>query len=315
MTQPDTLIYPAKLKSIYTQECIEYRKNFNDRMHAYLEKRIEHSNKSEKVFLSELSKENNLIVPFDSVTDRIQHAFDVISVAANKDGKSFIFLEHKEPNENYMEGVGKSAITLKILGVKIPYSQVPDTEEAIQSGVIKITSPDSKIKLISSDMFFIGIEDDGLSLGPVKGEQLLAQWDLARHIFRTKDPDYVPGKHREPKTRNYLEAIGSTYHLDHSIFADTRKTYAVDNIFLIERREGQEENFILQEYPLQKRQGTLRDILERNPCYHKSTFWKIDVLEHKKRLDAIMKNLKKMPDIYKITPDRFLSRRHHHLPA
>jgi hypothetical protein len=306
-----SLNYPTILKKLYMPECIEYRKKFNERMHAYLNRRISRSDSSEKTYFQDLSKEQNLIVPHDVVLNILGNPFDIISISGLKDNSPFFFLEHHVSNNSVKEGIGKTAIMLKLLGIEIPYNEIPNTaEEVLQSDMKRISFENREIKLISSDMFFTGINKGLLAFGPMKGEQMESQWDLARHIFRVKDPDYKPGKHREPASRTYLEALGATHYLDSNIFADTKKSYAVDSMFLIERKKNPKNNIVIKEASFQKRLEKIEKTLMGNPCYHHSPFWEIDKKEHVKRVKNIMKDLdaKRIPEVYNVFIPPYVNR-------
>jgi len=305
----ESLNYPIILKKLYTPKCIEYRKKFNEKMHAYLERRVSQIS-SEKISLHDLSKEKNLIIPNETILNALDNPFDVITASGLKNDSSFLFLEDYTPNTQIKEGVGKTAILLKLFGARVPYEEIPSTaEELLQSDMKRIPFENREMRLISSDMLYIGINEGLLTVGPVKGEQIISQWDLARHIFRVKDPNYKSGKHREVATRNYLESIGATYYLDHDVFADARKSYSVDNIFLI-KRKGRENSAVIRETSLQKCLKEIELTLMKNPSYHRSPFWGIDEREHKRRVKNIMKGLseKRIPEIYRVSIPNYANR-------
>ncbi len=305
------LSYPVILRKLYKPDCVEYRKKFNDRMHAYLDRRISQV-PSEKAYLHDLSKEKNLIVPNETVLNKLVKPFDIISVSMLKGNSSFLFLEDHTSDISVKEGIGKTAIALKLFGAEIPYEEIPSTsEEILHSGMKRIPFENKQMRLISSDMLFIGINEGSLAVGPMKGEPIISQWDLARHIFRVKDPDYRPGKHREATARNYLESIGATYYLDRGVFADVKKHYPVDNIFLIERKIDNGNDIITKETSSQERLKEIEATLMKNPCYHHSTFWDINKAEHDRRVKAIMKGLdkRKIPEIYKVSIPAYIDKK------
>ena len=300
MASERALVYPAKLRNLYTKECVEYRKIFNDRMYLFIKKRLDNKEIRENSDFKLLAKENNLIVPYSSVLEEIENPFDMITTAAMIDGKPFILTEYHDSKGPYSEGIGKTNTFLKLLGVKIPYSEIPSLEEDVQSFLVRFSANNSKMKLIASDMIYIGSKDGHLSLAPVKGEELCTQWDLARHIFRKKDPKYFPGKQRDASSRKYLETIGFTYHIDPKIFSNLKKSYKLRNVFLIERKKNV-NSMIVKDVPKNKTLSVLQSLLFENPTYHQSKFWDINDSEHKKRIGKIIAEMKSdLPMINKI---------------
>ena len=308
MVEVEEFTYPKELKDLYTPDCIEYRSKFNDIMHRYGKRRLD-TNPSEKERFEDIVSICNIIVPHDQVLNKLNNPFDIISTSVLKDGSASIFLGYPPPNNSNEENLGKTSIMLKLFGINVPYDEIPNTrKDVLNSGMRKISPTNGRMKLLTSDMSYIGVKNGLIEISQNIGEQLVAQWDLARHIFRVKDPNYWPGKHREPSSRPYLEALGEMYYLDSKIFADNEKSYPIDKIFAIRRRQNSENGVFVEEISPEKLLEELEGILMKNP-HHISRFWKINKGEHVKRAGNVMENLHRVPKMYKVFMPPYVSKR------
>jgi len=287
------LQYPLNIENLYTSECISYRSNFNDRMHRYLEDRLSYN---KEPILEEIIEEQNLTVPFSNVLDQLESPIEINAVAAEKEQKVFLLMQLKNHN-----GMGKTGIILQMLGIDVPYEKIPNSISNLENAYkVMLSSKHEDTKLLCSDMIYCGLQNGKLAIAAPIGEYLIAQWDLARHIFRVKSPTHFGGKNRmHPIAREYLEVLGKNYFMDSILFGSFTCPYPLDYIFIINRKEmSYESDVIVKRISSNKKQ--LANILNKNPAYNKAQFWRINYEEHLYRSLNIIEKINTIPKIYTI---------------
>ncbi len=304
--------YPDSLRDLYSQECIAHRSRFNQRMRRYIDNRILHGDYMERAYFLNLEKYNNLLVPAEGV-DGLSDSFDVITVSGAVKDKRFMFVENWHEDSGKRFSSGKTSIMLKMLGVDMSYSGL---EEDIPSNngkeIRRLGGRDKGVRLIISDIGYVLSSNGALCLAPVVGEQLIAQWDIARQVVRVLHPQVdFQGKKRTEVQTDYLESIGNLNWLSHNLFADNSQICPVNAIFFIdtmlidlaalfEQRKFEPQRVRVREVSPTKEE--LRTIFSNNPCYHSNNtdFWRINLEEHRRRLEALVNGIdeQKMPRIY-----------------
>lgn len=287
------LSYPPELAALYPRDTVEYRKKLNDIMLGYLERGS-----------FKTADADNLIIPYDEVLGALNSPFDIIGSSVLLNNECALFVEDHADGSANREGYGKTAIILELLGAGIDYREIPKTREGlITKGAIMPGHKNKKIKVVSSDISYIGEKNRQLALGAVIGEDLVARWDMARHIWRTaRGTEYVSGEQRTPEIREYLIELGMQLRLDADAFADNTIAYAVSIVFAIKREPGAKEVLVEKLLP-EERLPKIKNLLDTNPLYHSSPFWKTDKGEHEKRVERIMSSLNPeyIPEIYQLS--------------
>jgi hypothetical protein len=113
-------------------------------------------------------------------------------------------LPHPESTPD-MEGVGRSGIAHLMAGFSIaypPFLQEGQPELSAQLSPSSVRRDlASEWRIISTDLAYLGSVDGRLAATPTTSEPLSFAWDLARHVFRMTDLEYLSGAHRTPAGR------------------------------------------------------------------------------------------------------------------
>ena len=298
--------YPGELRTLYMPECVSYRTAFNLRMRSFLANRVEQGNIEERFYFSDIAGRSNLLIPDEKVFAGISMPFDVINISGVLNGKAFMFVENWGFNSDKRLSSGKSSLMMELLGLEIDYNGLEI--EKIRANMSRLNRLDQTrnfdIKLLCSDMVYVGAKEGFLVSCPIVGEQLIAQWDIARHVSRILYPEWNnPERRREQWQTDYLERIGRANCFSQDIFADNLRSYDVRNIFVINKINlSSRESVIVKEK--ESSSAELESVLGNNPSYNfqHTDFWKINLGEHDKRLSAILGEIdeKKIPRIYRV---------------
>jgi hypothetical protein len=204
------------------------------------------------------------------------------------------------------EGVGKTGMSLMLMGVALPYKALRDGIQSNPQRMEEIPikkSGNHCCELIASDMGYFGELRGQLCMVRPKGELLIAAWDICRHIYRMIDPTYYPGKRRTPEGRKGLKTtISHICLLDISRLISWEKDlHEIDIIFLLKPVENinGKGGPILERIPPRKVQSILLPAF-LYPTIHDSPFWKRDKILHEKRVKEIFMQFKTIPPCFKI---------------
>lgn len=178
------------------------------------------------------------------------------------------------------EGVGRTAITARLLGLRPPYTELMGIDRIPLKKIKRPALKFSKSKpwrLIASDMAYLRVSEGQLSVIPVKAEKVNFLWDLARHLFRTTDLTYSTGAHRDdPKKRKRLEALFRQLPCEglSNIYADLERSYRVDEILILRRKRVDEPGpSSLSTLSDQKKRDQLKKSILLSSNEHGSDFW------------------------------------------
>lgn len=304
--------YPDGLRELYSRECVAHRDRFNQRMHRYIDNRISNGSDIERAYFLNLKKYNNLLVPAEGLNG-LSNSFDVITVSGAVKNKRFMFVENWHEYSGKRFSSGKTSIMLQLLGVDMPYFELEEDIPSHNGKEIEISrGRDKGVRLIISDMGYVLFSNGALCLAPVVGEQLIAQWDIARHVAKVLHPQVnFQEKRRTAVETDYLESIGNLNWLSHNLFADNLQIYPINALFFIdtmlidleavfEQRKFEQRRVRVREVSPTREE--LRKIFSNNPCYHynNTDFWRINLGEHRRRLEALVNGVEeqKIPRIY-----------------
>ena len=313
--------YPESLRELYSAECVAYRdEKLNQRMFHYLRNRVLQGNvprhDCEDFFialdagikkhfyisddgLDVLKEYGNFLIPDSALNGNLANYFDVITSAGTFNGNGFMFVEDWPNSGSNRFSSGKTATMMQLLGVKIPYNELRGSDS------VRRLSGRGNAKLITSDMGYVFTKDGFLQLAPVIGEELITQWDLARHVSRMLNPEInYQEKNRTPEQTAYLERIGELCQLDSALFSDNSQSYPIGIIFFVNKTGGDRVKVETVLPSKKESKEKVRAIFENNPCYHcnNTKFWRINLDEHRRRLDALVDGLDedKLPGIYHV---------------
>jgi hypothetical protein len=168
---------------------------------------------------------------------------DYICTAVCRAGRTILILPSGDSTQD-VEGVGRTSILLRLLGVRVPYGRLLgriDTSPGELPKTIEVFGPDDKNQLwcsvVATDMAYLGAAGNQLCVIPTRGEPLNFVWDLARHIFRSTSLVYYSGDHRESERRHLLLEMFNRIPLGafQPLFAELEARYLVDEVFILRR--------------------------------------------------------------------------------
>jgi len=235
-------------------------------------------------------------------------ALDCIGSIVYVEGRTIAILPSADSRPD-VEGVGRTSLLVRLLGLSIPYHRLlgyPPGGTAGLPDVIPIfRRADPWCQLLACDATYIGILDGRLTAVPTKGEAVSFAWDLARHIFRLADLEYRRGEHRVSPGREKLCRIFERIPLADmaDLFGRLDRWYPIDEIVLLKRRISHPEatpsiRVLSGDTLLQHVRGAMAVALK-----HGSLFWKRDGQALNAIVDAIVSDLhpNKLPTVSELT--------------
>lgn len=297
-----TLMLEAKLsssndESIDTEKSRRSRTEYNETLNQYIKKY--------KRLLAVHKVGQNLIDPAVPLPDGSLF-IDCICSAFAINGERVLLLPSRDSSPN-IEGVGRTSILLRLLGLTIPYGRViglgidePESPERIPMHF----SSTPWCRLLATDMAYIGTTRDELTIVPTRGEMASFVWDLARHIYRSTDPKYKSGDHR--KNRKKLLKIFHNIPMTSAIvklFGELNALHSVDKVIILKRRiQAKPSPPVPRLVTGQKRLNQLRHSMTIN-TEHGSRFWHREDSLLVKRVDQILNALNEdsLPPFLEIT--------------
>lgn len=171
-----------------------------------------------------------------------QPLIDCICTLLSRSGWVYLILPSAESQPD-IEGVGRTSLTVRLLGFRLPYTKLIglNSKHLAKIGRIELRCPASETwKLIASDMLYLGVSNDRLSVVPIRSEKVNFIWDLTRHLFRSTDLTYTTGAHRwDPKKRQQLEDLFDQVSCEglNNLYADLERAYPVDEILIVRREQ------------------------------------------------------------------------------
>lgn len=320
--------YPPILARLYTPQGIANRIAFNENMKTLLIQHRQRARTRTPAALRMLCKSDplrsNLIVPHRLFQTSSNAPFDVIAVCVqgrfrNRWGRCAALVEDYSAGSPVCQGMGKSALTLALMGVSVPYAEVPcprsrhgarDVRAACErlrkNSPVRLLVGRRDVRVVSTDLLYIAASRlGGLIGGAVVGEPLVAQWDLARHICRHHGMYYKDDCGRvDERLKRYLHEVAARYFLDfgrNGAFSSPARVMRITDIITV--RMGKRVQLTSQ--------AALREELLRlmcsNPIKHpgfaRSAFWKIDVNEHVRRATQVVEALRALPRFHTLWLD------------
>jgi len=194
-----------------------------------------------------------------------------------------------------IEGVGRSSLILRLLGITIPYGRLigldDSTLNSLKAVDVVFNQPRSPYRLLASDIAYIGNSAGRLSIVPTKGEKISFIWDLARHIFRLTELDYKTGDHRKEPGRAKLVEIFKRIPFSefNNIFGDKLDAmYPLNKVIILNRSlVATPQPPTARRLEGDERKKHLRDAMLVS-LKHGSDFWKRDAEALKQRVEYIL---------------------------
>lgn len=236
------------------------------------------------------------------------HFVDCICGVVTREGKAIAILPSGYSTPD-IEGIGRTSLLLRLLGITIPYGRLLGLDNAaiksLPGNITIFLSKDPWCRLLATDVAYIGSSGGRLSIVPTKGEFISFVWDMARHIFRSTELDYRTGDHRKMPGREKLHEI--FYHIPLSEFKDLfgklDAIYSLDEIIILCRRiEARPLPTSRRVLTGDERVRQLREAMLVS-LRHGSTFWRRDPQALAHRVDIILNKLdwSKMCTIVELT--------------
>lgn len=156
---------------LLTEQTIKYRQRLQERFRSFLSK--PHNTSLWQNTTKRLRAVDDLFAPiFQIPPDNL--AIDVLCALLEVRGTTLAILHSRSTVEG-PEGVGRTSLMLKLLGIYIEYAPiVPDPDEILTQGPLKIHRTIQKdIKLLTADFAYIANLDEQLFVLPVAAEPIL----------------------------------------------------------------------------------------------------------------------------------------------
>jgi hypothetical protein len=254
----------------FKSEAVTYRDNYVSRLDRYLRQLDENKR-----------KELGILIGDDPLTSSIplkQPFMDCICTTLVRDGRGVLLLPSGDSSPD-VEGVGRTALTIRLLNLKIPYTKFIGLDRTLLEKLGRLTlklSKSNEWNLLISDIGYLGVSNGMLCVTPTKGEKLHFLWDLVRHLYRSTKLDYSSGSHRDPqglelraKLFNQLECTGFSH-----LYADISQTYPVHEIFVLRRNQTAHYDCSIEKLTGKELTSSLEKSLLISSEKHKSLFWK-----------------------------------------
>ena len=290
VTESPQAVFP---KVVETREALESRVYHNALLRGYIQSQ---EDMDAREFLSPILEVDDLIAP----TVRLPSSspfIDCICSAVTREGRTTILLPSGESTPD-VEGVGRTAVLLRLLRLAIPYGRLfglnLDEIRSLSRIPIYVQS-NPWCRLLAADIVYLGASGGRLSIVPTKGEAVSFAWDLARHIYRTTELEYKTGDHRkEPGRQKLLEIFHRIpFSPLKNTFGKLEALYLVDEIIILRRKiEAWPSPPVRRELVGQERFKLLRESL-LVPLRHGAVFWRRDPRNFTNCVDAIMQALDK----------------------
>ncbi len=230
--------------------------------------------------------ENTLLYPTISLdSNYVDCICSVITTAATT-----IAIIPSLDSEPDVEGVGRTSIILRLLGITIPYGRLLGLDNDSMKKLDEITIfPPSEIDyhLLASDTAYIGNSGGELSIVPTNGEEISFSWDIARHIFRQTELEYHTGDHRKECNRDKLLAIFNRIPILKKFYGSLERPSSIEEIYVLQRKIGSPLSPKKRVITGDERKKLLRKALLVS-SKHGSDFWKRDKNELEIRVDNIL---------------------------
>ena len=221
---------------------------------------------------------------------------DCIASVVVRDGRTLVLFPSADSTPD-VEGVGRTAILLDLLGLAIPYGRLIglDPEELAATGSIPIDDRfTSSYRLVASDIAYLGAPSKRLTAVPIHGEIASFAWDLARHLYRSTELRCTTGAHRSPDGREKLLTLFHRVRIDRELekrWARLDAVYGVDEVIILKRRiDVDPRSPVRREITGNDRLEALRRSLSVS-LEHGSNFWKRNRSAIEARIDSIVASL------------------------
>jgi len=283
------------LNSILTAQGRFNREHFTSRLHKYI---LDHVSCPEVSKLSWLLAEKDITGP---VTMSHTGLIDVMCTALDTHLGSFgvirLHSEHDEP-----EGMGRTAFWLRALGMKVNgIDGLSENNTYNGANALDIEGYGSgNVRLVTSDMAFVGECKGRLLLVPPMGEPLVALWDLTRHIYRRVVADYGSGDQRGPRGRLLLQHLLEKipYAPLETAFGTIGKKYVLSRLVIICVSFGDIGAAVRSRLLSPNEARPLIHEALLNPLFHKSHFWHRNENAHRNKVNALCKQLTYPPECF-----------------
>jgi len=296
ITTPDLAMDKTAIESR-----IEYDRNLRARLLSY----AKHEDVPES-WVQMLNDSDSLTAPACRIPQD-SYFIDCICTVLAKEGKTIAIMPSGQSYPDFLEGIGRTCILLKLLGLSVNTGRLiglqPEDLRALKNIPI-VAKSSSHYSLLATDMAYLGCVGGRLSTVSTKGERMSFVWDLARHIYRITTLGYMTGDHRKQPGRDKLLEIFNkiSFKSINGIFGHPEKLHTIDEIFLL-RRELAPEPIIPQwrELKGEERQEQIKKAI-MVPAQHGSMFWHRDKSQLELRAKYIVDSIDtdRMPSVSEV---------------
>lgn len=324
--------YPLQLQRRYLPECLEFRAKLDKfTRELLLARRQFEPDSADSIGVSLLSR--NMLLPKN--VERLDRVVDFIAsiLVVPDDGRAIAIAIMENPLfgiesgiDRYVEtGVGKTALTLNILGIpdfldKLPPFR-PDhlvTTDEFSPLILSPTETREDVGIVSLDFSYAGLFEGQLVASPIMGaEGFDGQSDIARSVTRAKTASAgYKYDRRVPEISKYYTTSAKKIFLDRKLFVpkdslipltrlvavnyvanaqisrmltDNLSSKATSSVHFM--NIDSEAWVALEEVSPEQAEMAATSLFLHNPLYHPSPTWRIDRIHHNATIQEIQQYL------------------------
>ncbi len=286
------------MQPLLTEEAIEYRQRLQRKFQTFLSKQKSSSWQDMK----------RRLIPVDDFFSPISHippdnlAIDVLCALIEVHGTTMAILHSRSKIEG-PEGVGRTSLLLKLLGVYINYAQIkPDPKKIYSHGPISIHRTLQKdIKLLTADFAYIANLNEQLFVFPVTSEPILGLWDIARHIYRMIEEDYRPGMRLTAKGKEILDALMNVIPIPIiEYYGKWEEPHTINIAVILEISSAVSSPTLTSISEYEESRNALHRAFD-SVCYLKTPFWMRNPVTHSQLVKRILESVIRLPKVYLIS--------------
>jgi|GEM_PF-6268137 len=230
-------------------------------------------------------------------------AIDVLCALLAVRGSTLAILHSRSTDEG-PEGVGRTSLQLKLLGISIDYTSiVPDPNEILTHGSLKIQRTfQTDIQLLTADFAYITNLDEQLFVLPVVAEPLLGLWDIARYVYRMIKEEYQPWLRLTNEGRKILDSLMSIIPVEPILecYGRWQEPHPIDIAVILEIRSTISSPTLTSIGEFEASRNALHRAFNSG-FYLTTPFWERNRATHSQIVKKILESVSRLPKVYRIS--------------
>lgn len=203
---------------------------------------------------------------------------------------------HSRKSSAGPEGVGRTSLLLRCLGVELGWEFSGSSRDAIlNAGKIALRrDANNTASLVACDWAYVWCQAGRLHACTCVGERLLGIWDLARHLFRRVDADYAPGKRLSPEGREILDSLVRVIPIPEFLQCYNRETQprTIDHAIVLELSDTALD-MVISDHTSDA--NTVLEQAMESVLLLQTPFWNRDKARHKNAVKQVLTGLRFPP--------------------